>query len=354
MSENLTVKSRFHDYTVNFCEIDRRLPEVLQPGDVIVADAAVFDAHRERLEPAARGYPTVRVDASENAKSFEAIGETLEAVVQAGFRKGNRLVAIGGGVVQDVAAFMATTLYRGVDYLFVPTSLLAQGDSCIGGKSSINFRGYKNLLGSFLPPKEILVDVRFVETLPETEVTSGIGEILHFLVFRSEEDFAFLERNIDTIREDREQMRELASRSLSIKKPVVERDELDQGERQLFNYGHSFGHAIEAVTNYEIPHGISVSMGIDIANYVSAGLGHVDDEFRDRIRAVASKLWTGFSIRNTDLDAYFAALRRDKKNVGNDVYVILTRGFGELFKTKIELEGEAGALIREYFTLQAP
>jgi 3-dehydroquinate synthase len=354
LSENLLIKSRFHDYSVTFCDVRQKLPEVLKPGDVIVVDSAVFAAHTERLAPAFEGHAVIEVDGSERSKSFEVIGGTLEAVVQGGFRKSNRLIAVGGGAVQDVVAFMAQNLYRGVDYLFVPTTLLAQGDSCLGGKSSINFRGYKNLLGSFLPPREILVDVAFVETLPAKELTSGIGEILHFLIFQDEENFAFLEKHIDTIRGDGERMRELAARSLAIKKAVVERDELDKGERQLFNYGHTFGHAIEAVTEYSIPHGISVSMGIDIANYVSVGLGHADGAFRDRVRAVASKLWPGFSIRDVDLDAYFAALRRDKKNVGNDVYAILTRGFGGLVKTKIELEGRAGELIREYFATQAP
>jgi len=132
-------------------------------------------------------------------------------------------------------------------------------------------------------------------------------------------------------------MRDLIRRSLSIKKAVIEEDEFDTGLRQLFNYGHSFGHALEAVTDYAVPHGIAVSIGIDISNFVSQELNLVSSAFRERVRKVAQRLWDGYSVRGIDIKEYFSALRRDKKNIGNDVYVILTRGFGEMFKTKIEL-----------------
>lgn len=353
MSDPIHIRSRFFDYRVEFGRVEVELASLLADGDLLIVDSAVARLHSERLA-ALEGHQIIDVSASEHAKSFESIDGVLESVVGAGFRKGNRLVAVGGGVVQDITAFIATTLYRGVDWLFVPTTLLAQGDSCIGGKSSINFRGYKNLLGSFLPPRRILIDVGFIQTLPDHEITSGVGEILHFLIYSGEEDFRFLEDRLSVIRSDPADLEELARRSLRIKKDVVERDELDRGERQLFNYGHSFGHAIEAVTNYAIPHGIAVSMGMDLANYVSVGLGHAEPSFRTRVRAVASQLWPGFSVGGIDLEEYFRALRRDKKNIGTDVYVILARGFGELFKTQIDLDGKAGDLIREYFANEAP
>lgn len=354
MSSELSIRSRSHDYSIRFAEdLVSDLEPLLKPGDVILLDEAVAISNGKRLAELLSDWPTLKVAASEHAKSFEEVGGTIDRVISSGFRRDNRLFAIGGGVLQDIVAFMATVLYRGVEWVFVPTTLLAQGDSCLGGKSSINFRGHKNLLGSFLPPRMILIDTKFLRTLPEVQVTSGIGEILHFLVFSGEDDFAFLEANLDAVRREPARMRELIGRSLAIKKPVVEEDELDQGVRQLFNYGHSFGHAIEAVSNYEIPHGIAVSFGIDIANYVSAGIGMSNRAFRDRVRAVASRLWDGFSIRELDLEGIFAALRRDKKNIGKDVYVILARDFGALEKVRIDLDGREGALIREYFAREA-
>ncbi len=329
------------------------LEELLEDGDVVLLDRAVRDGHGARLDGLLASCPTIEVHASERAKSFEEIGRTIETLVSTGFRKGGRLLVIGGGVTQDISAFIATVIYRGVDWFFVPTTLLAQGDSCVGGKSSINFRGYKNLLGSFHPPSRILIDVSFLDTLPPLEVTSGVGEILHFLVYSGEEDFVFLESNLGPLRTDGSLMRELIGRSLAIKKSVVEVDELDVGVRQLFNYGHSFGHAIEAATEYSIPHGIAVSFGIDIANYVSVGMGMADSAFRQRVRDVATHLWGGFSIRDLDVGQIFTALRRDKKNVGADVYVILTSGFGGCVKTRIDLDGREGELIREYFAREA-
>ena len=331
MSERFRVSSRFHDYNVEFSEkLIADLGELLEEGDVVLVDQGVRRAHAGRLDGLLANWPTIEVFASERAKSFEEIGATIETLVSTGFRKRGRLLVIGGGVAQDVAAFIATVIYRGVDWFFVPTTLLAQGDSCIGGKSSINFRGYKNLLGSFLPPSRILIDVEFLDTLPRVEVTSGLGEILHFLVYAGEEDFSFLETYIGSLRCDPALMRELIQRSLSIKRAVIQVDELDQGVRQLFNYGHSFGHAIEAATDYGIPHGIAVSFGVDIANYLSVARGMAKQSFRDRVREVTAQLWDGFSVKDLSVEAVFSALRRDKKNIGSDVYVILTSGFGRL------------------------
>ena len=354
MSEDFVVKSRFYDYSVEFSgHLVRELRDLLEEGDVILVDGAVRRAHNDRLGALLSEWPTVEIKASEKTKSFEEIGGAIETLISLGYRKTGRLLVVGGGVIQDVSAFIATVIYRGVEWFFVPTTLLAQGDSCIGGKSSINFRGYKNLLGSFLPPSRILVDVGFLDTLPPVEVTSGVGEILHFLIYSGEEDFEFLEARISSVRSDRSQMRELIEKSLSIKRSVIEIDELDQGVRQLFNYGHSFGHAIEAVTDYGIPHGIAVSFGMDIANYVSVGIGMAEQSFRDRVLGVAAHLWEGFSIKDLDVEGIFSALRRDKKNVGRDVYVILTSGFGGTVKTRIDLEGREGELIREYFAHHA-
>lgn len=354
LSKSFVVESRFHDYSVEFQDdLPRTLEDLLQEDDIFIVDETVLRAHDDRLRGVFSEWPTIEVEATEKAKSFEEIGQTIEDLVSAGFRRDDRLIIVGGGVLQDLSAFIATVMYRGVGWVFIPTTLLSQADSCIGGKSSINFRGYKNLLGSFRPPNRILIDVEFLDTLPEVEITSGIGEILHFLVYSGEEDFAYLERHIDSVRTDRRQLRELIDRSLFIKKPVVEVDELDQGIRQLFNYGHSFGHAIEAVTDYGVPHGIAVSFGMDISNYLSVRRGMADEEFRDRVRNVAARLWEGFSIKDLDLDAFFAALRRDKKNIGDDVYVILTSGFGGTVKKQIDLDGKEEEFLREYFDSEA-
>lgn len=354
MSEQFTVRSQYHDYEVRFIgDIGDELDRFLEPGDVILIDSNVHRIHWKRLGVVTAEHATIDVKATEESKSYREIGKVIEDLVSSGCRKQSRIIALGGGITQDICGFISTVLYRGVDWIFCPTTLLAQGDSCIGGKSSVNFAGYKNVLGSFYPPREILVDNGFLLTLPEDQITSGLGEILHFLVLSSESDFQFMEENLEQFRGDPGLMRDLIERSLSIKKRVIEEDEFDKGLRQLFNYGHSFGHALEAVTDYAVPHGVAVSMGIDIANYLSQRTDLVSSAFRERVRDVAEKLWDGCAVKGIDIEAYFSALRRDKKNIGSDVYVILTRGFGEMFKTRIDLGGREGGLIRDYFESEA-
>ena len=354
MSEGFAVRSKYHDYEVLFVDdIRKELQGFLESDDVILIDSEVYRLHWERLGQMTSQHKIIQVKVTEEAKSYAKISKVIEDLISSGFRKQSHIIAVGGGITQDISGFIATVLYRGVDWVCCPTTLLAQSDSCIGGKSSVNFAGYKNLLGSFYPPRTILIDSGFLPTLPKDQITSGLGEILHFLVLSSEEDFRFMEENLGALRDDVGLMRCLIEKSLSIKKEVIEKDEFDTGLRQLFNYGHSFGHALEAVTHYALPHGIAVSLGIDIADFVSDRLGLAPSGFRDRVRSVAEALWRGYSVKGIIIEDYFSALGKDKKNIGDDVYVILTRGFGDMFKTRIDLKGREGRLIRDYFQTEA-
>jgi 3-dehydroquinate synthase len=145
----------------------------------------------------------------------------------------------------------------------------------------------------------------------------------------------------------------LILRSLSIKKRTIEIDEFDRKERQLFNYGHSFGHAIESVTNYRIPHGIAVSHGMDIANFISMKMGFIDESLRLKMRDVLKLNWQEISLGDISVEAFINALRKDKKNIGSEVRVILTRGLGQMFITSLDVDGQAREWIEEYFVSQA-
>jgi 3-dehydroquinate synthase len=354
MSKDFVVHSSMHDYSVHFIDdFTVSLQEILNPNDMLLIDEHIFRLYETRLHPVCTVFPHVIIQASEEAKSYEKIGPILERLIQGGFRKNNKIVAIGGGITQDIATFIAANLYRGVEWYFFPTTLLAQADSCIGGKSSLNFGQYKNLLGSFYPPWKIFIDLAFNQSLPRKELVSGLGEMTHFFFLSCQEDFELILDSYQAAFNDKTVLEKLIHRSLSIKKHTIEIDEFDRKERQIFNYGHSFGHAIESVTNYRIPHGIAVSYGMDIANFISMKMGFIEEDLYQQMRDVLAFNWNEVPLGEIDLDALISALRKDKKNVGAEVRVILTRGLGNMFITSLDVDGEGREWLKLYLSTRA-
>ncbi len=354
MSERMRVQSYKGTYHVSFSDsFGPALRERLQEGDHIIVDANVLKLYEASVAPLLKTYNHTVLTPSEPQKSYRALAGVIQTLIESGFRKNNRLFAIGGGITQDVTAFVASILFRGVDWIFFPTTLLAQCDSCIGSKTSINFDEYKNQLGGFHPPRDIVIDLSFLATLPEQEIRSGMGEMLHYYLVSGEEDFQRILRDYDKASTDTTIMRELIWHSLDFKRGYVERDEFDLGPRNVFNYGHSFGHAIESLTDYKVPHGIAVSYGMDIANYLSARLGHIDEAERERIRPILKKNYAGTPLPEISVPELVNALRKDKKNVGSTIYVILTKGLGAMFKCALPINEDTkdwmgGALKRFY------
>lgn len=341
MSETLSIKSSKTTYHVRFeDDFASVLTEQILPGDHVVVDANILELYRSTVEPLLDGVQHTIITPSEDQKSYQAITTFIETLLETGFRKNNRLIAIGGGITQDIVAFTASILFRGVSWIFYPTTLLAQCDSCIGSKTSINFGSYKNQLGGFYPPSEIIIDLKFLDTLSPLDYRSGMGEMLHYFLVSGEEDFQRICNEYDDAMTDKSVLRKLVFHSLDFKRGYAERDEFDQGPRNVFNYGHSFGHAIESITQYRIPHGIAVSFGMDIANALSAKLGLITEEERLRIRPILEKNWGELRLDEVTVENMFAALSKDKKNVGNQINVILTRGLGDMFKSPLEVNDD--------------
>jgi len=241
-------------------------------------------------------------------------------------------------------------MYRGVDWLFFPTTLLSQGDSCIGSKTSINFGEYKNQIGGFFPPKKIFINTEFLKTLSKNDLQSGLGEMSHYFVVAGKSEFKEYKNNYDNVDLNDELLQKMISNSLKIKKQYIEIDEFDQKERQVFNYGHSFGHAIESLTNYSIPHGIAVSFGMDIANFISVKKGLLNNSIRLEIKDLLQKIWSGYSISSLDVAKFSLALSKDKKNVGNELRLILCKGYGKVFKAPQKLDDEFKGWLKQYLT----
>ena len=350
---NFTVKSIVHNYDVQFIDDTKQtLLNELKPGDYIIIDNKIRDLYKTDLEDILNQFSHIGVDAGETQKSYHGVIPIMDRLINNGFRKNHRLVAIGGGITQDITAFIASIMYRGVDWFFFPTSLLAQGDSCIGSKTSINFQEYKNLVGGFYPPNKIFINLSFLDTLSLPELKSGLGEMLHYFIVSSEEDFTRFKTEYSAALQDKTVLTGIIARSLAIKKSYIEIDEFDKKERQVFNYGHSFGHAIESLTNYAIPHGIAVSYGMDIANFISVKKGYISEDTRQNIRELVAQIWEGTTIKNISLEKFIAALTRDKKNVGKELGLILNKGYGKIFKDLTILDNTFSGWIKEYFDTQ--
>lgn len=347
---NFIVKSTVHDYEVRFIEdIKKTLKEELREGDLIIIDNKVKILYYKTLEESLETYSHIGIDATETQKSYQGIIPIIQNLIENGFRKNHRLIALGGGITQDVTAFIASIMYRGVNWLFFPTTLLAQGDSCIGSKTSINFDKFKNQIGGFYPPNKIFIYSGFIDTLSESELRSGLGEMLHYFIVEGKQDFDMFKELYQQAFTDKEALSKIISRSLEIKKNYIEIDEFDKNKRQVFNYGHSFGHAIESLTNYRIPHGIAVCFGMDIANFISVKMGFIPQQIRSEIRTVVESIWQGYDIVDINLEKFKIALSKDKKNEGKKLGLILNKGYGKIFKNIMEADEDFNRWMVEYF-----
>lgn len=352
MSNTLKIQSVFREYQVDFTsDIENTLKEFTQAGDVFIFDAKLATIYPQltKLVPKENLW---LVEPEEPSKSYEGVIDLIDRLISKGFRRNHRLFAIGGGITQDVTAFVASMLYRGVEWVFIPTNVLSQCDSCIGSKTSINFRQYKNQLGGFYPPSQIFIDTTFAETLGDWEIRSGLGEMLHYFAVTSPEDVAKFKKQAPKLLSREIKLEEMMFRSLEIKRNMIQIDEFDKGPRNIFNYGHSFGHALESAIKYQLPHGICVAFGIDLANLVSEHLGLIDRCTRNRIREACAIVYQGIEIPKFEIDDYYEALARDKKNEGTMLGLIVTEGEGVMYKKFCEFSPEIKGIISEFFDQQ--
>lgn len=327
MSETLAVDSHKGPYVVHFVDDILRTSRQLLDGDPhFIIDSNVARIYKSDLQPVLSHPNSIIVEATEDAKSLPQIIPLIELLVQNKVRRTHHLVAIGGGIVQDITCFIASVLLRGIDWLFIPTTLLAQADSCIGSKSSINLESAKNIVGTFYPPRSVWVDASFLSSLGESELRSGIGEILKVHAIDSPQSFDSVAANLDAMLTDPLVLSRFIRNSLLIKKRFIEIDEFDTGPRNIFNFGHSFGHAIESATDFGVPHGIAVTMGMDIACQISHSRGSLPTEHLNRMRGQLRKNYLPFSGVEIPVSDMLDALQKDKKNTTTMLGLILPIG----------------------------
>lgn len=312
----MIVHSKFKDYAVNIHSGLDFLSQLAQtPNAEFVIDQKVYGLYRDEF----LGIPKERlylVEAVEERKVIDTALAICEKMTEIPAKRNAHLISVGGGIIQDITGFVANILYRGIPWTFVPTTLLASCDSCIGGKSSLNYKKYKNLLGTFYPPDVLHISPVFFRTLSQRDFESGLGEVIKFNIMAGEAGLRNIEQNMDALlNREEECLNRFVESSLLFKKDFIEIDEFDRGERVKLNFAHTFGHTIETLTEYQIPHGTAVAIGMIMANRISEQRGLLSPDMVRRSERVL--------LRVIHITTRLDAMRKDKKQTSSALTAVL-------------------------------
>ena len=259
----------------------------------------------------------------EEYKNFDSINYALDRLFDAKFDRNSTLIAFGGGVIGDMTGFIASIFLRGVKFIQIPTTLLSMVDSSVGGKTGINNKYGKNLIGTFYQPEAVYIDTYFLKTLEKREFAAGMAEIIKMAVM-------FDKKFFEDIKNERLSIEEMIKRAVELKAMVVNQDEKEKGIRSVLNYGHTFGHVIENLTNYKTYlHGEAVAIGMVMANELSKKLGYLKEEENKEIKELLKKhnLPTSFKIK--DVDEFYNHFFLDKKTLNNEIKFIIPEKIGK-------------------------
>lgn len=324
----MNIHSSFKTYSIEFKDDFDFIPKFQSENMFFVIDQNVFDLYKNSFINQIPNEQIITMQAVETKKNIEKCLELCEKFTQLPAKRNSMIVSIGGGIIQDVTGFMANILYRGIKWVFIPTTLLAICDSCIGGKTSLNYRQYKNLLGTFYPPDQIWIVPEFVQTLSELDYNSGLGEVIKFNIMAGAEGIGSIESGMDALlKRDVGVLNAFIEKSLKFKKSYIEEDEFDKGKRIYLNFAHTFGHAFETVSGYEIPHGLAVAIGMLMANRISFKRNMLDESKVMRIESIIKKIIAvKLNKEHFEAERIIDAMKKDKKQTDNSLRAILLSG----------------------------
>ncbi|KUO78650.1 MAG: 3-dehydroquinate synthase [Desulfosporosinus sp. BRH_c37] len=305
---------------------------------LIITNPVVAELYAERLQKGLLDYRVnfLFVPAGETEKSLERLSQLTTAALRCGSDRHTLVIALGGGVIGDLAGFFASAFMRGIPLIQVPTTLLAQVDSSIGGKVAVNHPAGKNILGAFYPPRAVWTDFTTLDSLPWGEVENGLAESIKHSLIADSGLFEFFETQAESIKQrDASIWREMVTRSVSVKVRIVSQDEREQGERALLNLGHSFGHALETKMNYRgVTHGQGVSIGLVAAAHLANAKGLMTEAEVDGIKRLLNIFGLPISISGQDPQGLLQLMKADKKNQGGRKILILPQGIGQTIISK--------------------
>ncbi len=325
---DLIINSKIRDYKVRFIDTFDFLEELAKIHNyILVIDKNVYNLYKKIINKNFKKDNILVIEAVEDNKTIYKVIEIYRHLINRSVKRNATIISLGGGIIQDITGFISSTLYRGVNWIFIPTTLLSQADSCIGSKTSLNFETYKNLIGTFYPPAEIYINVDFLQTLEKLYFYSGIGEVIKLQIMKEQyqKNFKEIVEKISMAKKNFSFLSNLIKDCLKIKQTYFKNDEFDLGKRNLLNYGHSLGHALETSSDYCIPHGIAVTIGMIFANIISLRRRWInEDEFKYLnnnllIPNIPIKLKREYFTYNILINI----IKTDKKNIGKKLSLIL-------------------------------
>ena len=340
MKLTVDLKERSYDITISknlLSDADKYFN--LDRNVLIVTDNNIPSEYSEKIKGCSKNGIIKVITNGEKSKSFEGLETLLKTMLDNGFSRKDCVVAVGGGVVGDLAGFAAATYMRGIDFYNAPTTVLSQVDSSIGGKVAVNFCGVKNIVGAFYQPKAVLIDTETLSSLPDRQIKNGLMEALKSGAIKDKELFEMFENT------DKPDITQIIYKSLTVKKKVVENDEKEKGERMLLNFGHTIGHGIEVAADGRLFHGEAVALGMYLIS---------DDTLRDRLKKIYSSLgmWENLKTVYTDLitnkaDTIKSAILHDKKAADGGVKAVCVDEIGSFVFRQMNL-AEIAERIRQW------
>ncbi len=309
---------------------------------LIIIDEKVFTLHKKLLKVFSRknfsklNFYSVRV--RESVKSYGSLLKVHSFLLEKNYGRDTTIIAIGGGVIGDLAGFAASIYMRGVHLVQIPTTLLASVDSSVGGKTGINFNGMKNIIGAFYQPKLVLVDTTFLSTLPKQELTSGLGEIVKYSYLWDKNFFNYLHNNfLEIYKLNEKVLCKIIYNSLLIKSTIVAQDEKEGSVRKILNLGHTFAHAFESYSNFKVKHGQAVVAGLAASLYLSNQLGIINNEDLIKYLSLPASIKIGSFLKSVDNKKIVDFMKSDKKNVDGKNRFVLLKNVGEIL---LDVEAE--------------
>lgn len=308
----------------------------------IVTDENIYSLYGDDLNNSLINYgfqPSyIVIKPGEKSKSLEVLNDVYSDLIKYKITRSDLIIAFGGGVTGDLAGFAASTYLRGVNYVQIPTSLLSQIDSSIGGKVAVNLEHGKNLIGSFYHPKKVLIDPDVLNTLPIKFIKDGLGEVIKYACIKSPIFYTVL-MNIKSNNELFDNIEDIIFTCCNIKKEIVEKDERDTGIRMILNFGHTFGHAIENYYNYEIyTHGEAVALGMYYITQKSESLGYTVPGTSEKIREILLNYNIDCNLPTVNMENIKKSVYLDKKNISGNINLILLKEIGQSFIEKVPVE----------------
>ena len=281
------------------------------------------------LESVASKVILFQFPAGEKNKTLNVVHDIYKELIEAQFDRKDYLAALGGGVVGDITGFAAATYLRGISFIQLPTTLLSQSDSSVGGKTGVDFDGYKNMVGAFCMPKLVYMNVSTLKTMDERDYLSGMGEVVKHGLIRDSEFFSWLgEHHAEICRQDKDTLAQMDYKNCTIKGDIVEEDPMEKGIRSLLNFGHTLGHAIEKQKAGELYHGECVSIGSAAAAYISMKRGYISNSELEEILDAFKLFKLPVKVKGVDIEEALSATKNDKKMQKNQIRFILLKGIG--------------------------